>query len=128
MPDSLPSEVLRVRGTVGGGAHNKQQDVSEEKEETFSVPGLPPPRQHRNNRGFDRESRSRHSFTRGRCHMAITSETYLFLWVSIPGLHFSISTTRPVGRTTRQSVSRTITPTLGDKQGFSTRKSQETRK
>lgn len=62
-------------------------------------PRFCPPREHLNNRGFDRESRSWHSFIRGRCHMAITSiphqgsaQTYLFLWVSIPGLHFSIST------------------------------------
>lgn len=82
-----------------------KQDVLEGKEETFSVETQvvlahpPRPHEHLNNRGFDRESRSWHSFIRRQCHMAITSilhqgsgETYLFLWVSIRGLHFSIGT------------------------------------
>lgn len=100
-------------------------------------------------------STSWHSFIRGRCHMATTSiphqgsgETYLFLWVSIPGFTSPSArpsdTTRPVSQRTQtsakqparankvrvvyhQSVSRRIAPTLGDKQGFSARRSPETR-
>lgn len=75
LPDSLPSEVVHVRGTVGEVCTQQTRDVSKGKEETFSAepqvlpqvlpphlsptpPPPPPPHEHLNKRGFDRESRS----------------------------------------------------------------------